>query len=252
MKILLCYNIYEVVNMNKSKYREKQITKVLREFKEKGWELPKNRTGNIYDVVKSKQSYDRYMTKVRKQRSHEKEKIKVHEEVQEYKEKRNKEIETEIKKGLYEVYKENTGKYFAKKDEIGLNIRDIRKGSKHIHDKITNHFMDTLTEEMEYTDKDGNKKGNGAFFVNTAEEDGVEENLNEIKKLMSNDVNVLGHMSELMSYLYEKIIPQKYEEQTLNGDVIPPEYNTGHAKAPLSFFQDTSRKLLNKYKELLS
>ena len=111
--------------------------------------------------------------------------------------------------------------------------------------------METLTDEMEYTDGNGNKRSNGAFFSNTAEEFGVEENLQEIEKLMQNDDDVIGNMSILMTYLYEKIIPQKYEEQTLNGEVIPPEYNTEHAKAPLSFFQDTSRKLLNKYKELL-
>ena len=237
--------------MNKLKYREKQITKVLREFKENGWELPKNRSGNLYDVAKSKQSYDRYMTKVRQQRSKEKEHIKIQSELQAYKEKREKEIETEIKKGLHEVYAENTGKYFSRKDEIGITIRDVRKGSKHIHEKVTSHFMSTLTDEMEYTDSKGNKKGSGAFFVNTAEDDGVEENLQEIKEIMQTDKNVIGHMSELMTYLYEKIIPQKYEEQTLNGDIIPPEYDTKHAKAPLSFFQDTSRKLLNKYKELL-
>ena len=251
MKKLLCYNIYEVVNMNKSKYREKQITKVLREFKENNWELPKNRSGNIYDVAKSKQSYDRYMTKVRQQRSKEKEHIKVQNELQAYKEKRDKQIEKEIKKGLHDVYGKETGKYFARKDEIGITIRDVRKGSKYVHEKVTSHYMNTLTDEMEYTDSKGIKRGNGAFFSNTAEEFGVEENLQEIEELMQSDKNVIGHMSELMTYLYEKIIPQKYEEQTLNGDVIPPEYNTEHAKAPLSFFQDTSRKLLTKYKELL-
>ena len=252
MKILLCYNIYEVVNMNKLKYREKQITKVLREFKENGWELPKNRSGNLYDVAKSKQSYDRYMTKVRQQRSREKEHVKIQSELQAYKEKREKEIDREIKKGLHEVYGKDTGKYYSRKDEIGLSIRDIRKGSKYVHDKVATHYMNNLTDEMEYTDSNGVKRGNGAFFSNTAEEFGVEENLQEIRELMKTDKNVIGHMSELMSYLYEKIIPQKYEEQTLNGEVIPPEYNTEHARAPLSFFQDTSRKLLNKYKELLS
>lgn len=238
--------------MNKSKYREKQIAKVLREFKEKGWELPKNRSGNIYDVANSKQSYERYMTKVRQQRSKEKERIKVQNELQAYKEKRNKQIEKEIKKGLHDVYGKETGKYFARKDEIGITIRDIRKGSKYVHEKVTSHYMDTLTDEMEYTDGNGVKRGSGAFFTNTAEEFGVEENLQEIKELMQTDKNVIGHMSELMTYLYEKIIPQKYEEQTINGDVMPPKYDTQHAKAPLSFFQDTSRKLLNKYKELLS
>lgn len=251
MKKLLCYNIYEVVNMNKFKYREKQITKVLREFKENNWELPKNRSGNIYDVAKSKQSYDRYMTKVRQQRSREKERIKIQNELQAYKEKRDKQIEKEIKKGLHDVYGKETGKYFARKDEIGITIRDVRKGSAHVHKKVAKHFMETLTDEMEYTDKKGINKANGAFFVNHAEEDFVEENLQEIEKLMIEDDNALGNMSELMTYLYEKIIPQKYEEQTLNGDIIPPEYDTKHAKASLSFFQDTSRKLLNKYKELL-
>lgn len=238
--------------MNKLKYREKQITKVLREFKENGWELPKNRSGNLYDVAKSKQSYDRYMTKVRQQRSREKEHVKIQSELQAYKEKREKEIDREIKKGLHEVYGKDTGKYYSRKDEIGLSIRDIRKGSKYVHDKVATHYMNNLTDEMEYTDSNGVKRGNGAFFSNTAEEFGVEENLQEIRELMKTDKNVIGHMSELMSYLYEKIIPQKYEEQTLNGEVIPPEYNTEHARAPLSFFQDTSRKLLNKYKELLS
>lgn len=238
--------------MNKLKYREKQITKVLREFKENGWELPKNRSGNLYDVAKSKQSYDRYMTKVRQQRSREKEHVKIQSELQAYKEKREKEIDREIKKGLHEVYGKDTGKYYSRKDEIGLSIRDIRKGSKYVHEKVTTHYMNNLTDEMEYTDSNGVKRGNGAFFSNTAEEFGVEENLQEIRDLMKTDKNVIGHMSELMSYLYEKIIPQKYEEQTLNGEVIPPEYSTEHAKAPLSFFQDTSRKLLNKYKELLS
>ena len=214
--------------MNKLKYREKQITKVLREFKENGWELPKNRSGNLYDVAKSKQSYDRYMTKVRQQRSREKEHVKIQSELQAYKEKRKKEIETEIKKGLHEVYGKNTGKYYSRKEEIGLSIRDVRKGSKHIHEKVASHFMSTLTDEMEYTDKKGVNRANGAFFVNHAEEDFVEENLQEIEKLMIEDDNALGNMTELMTYLYEKIIPQKYEEQTLNGDVIPPEYDTKH------------------------
>ena len=206
--------------MNKLKYREKQITKVLREFKENGWELPKNRSGNLYDVAKSKQSYDRYMTKVRQQRSREKEHVKIQSELQAYKEKRKKEIETEIKKGLHEVYGKNTGKYYSRKEEIGLSIRDVRKGSKHIHEKVASHFMSTLTDEMEYTDKKGVNRANGAFFVNHAEEDFVEENLQEIEKLMIEDDNALGNMTELMTYLYEKIIPQKYEEQTLNGDEI--------------------------------
>lgn len=237
--------------MNKRKYREKQITKIIREFKGNEWDLPEVKSGNIYDVTKSKQSYDRYMSKIRAQRSREKEKIKIQSELQAYKEKRDKEIETEIKKGLHDIYKEQTGKYFARKDEIGLTIRDVRKGTKHVHEKVTNHFMSTLTDEMEYTDKKGVKRASGAFFSNTAEEDGVEENLEQIKNLMEEDINVIGNMSMLMDYLYEKIIPQKYEEQTLNGDIIPPEYNTETAKAPVSFFKDTSRKLLKKYKELL-
>lgn len=237
--------------MNKLKYRKNQISNIIREFKKNGWELPKNKTGNIYDVTKSKRSYDNYMKKVRGQRSREKERIKIHQEMREYNEKIDKRIEKELKKGLHSVYGRNTGKYFARKDEIGLNIMDVRKGPKYIHEKVTKHYMSNLTTEMEYTDSDGVVRGSGAFFSNTAEEFGVEENLQEIHKLMKNDTNVLGHMSELMTYLYEKIIPHKYEEQMLNGEVIPPQYNTEHAKAPLSFFQDTSRKLLTKYREIL-
>lgn len=237
--------------MNKLKYREKQITRIKEEFKSKGWTLPKTRHEELIDVAKSKQSYDRYMTKVRQQRSYEKEREKIKVEIEEYKQRRDKRFDREIKQGLHEVYGVKTGKYYSKKDEIGLTVWDIRRGKKHVKNVITSHYMETLTDEMEYTDGNGNKRSNGAFFSNTAEEFGVEENLQEIEKLMQNDDDVIGNMSILMTYLYEKIIPQKYEEQTLNGEVIPPEYNTEHAKAPLSFFQDTSRKLLNKYKELL-
>lgn len=236
---------------NNVTYRKNRLKKIINEFTENNWELPNYKGKDIMNIVNNKKAYESYIDKVKQQRQREKERIKISMEVEEYKKKRNKKLDLEFKKALHKIYGQNTGKYYDRKEEIGLTLRDVRKGSKFVQNKVSNYFMDMLTEEIDYKDRRGVLKHRGAFFSNTAEEFGVEENLNEINELMKKDKNVLSNMSILMNHLYEKIIPLKYEEQTINGEVIPAEYNTQTARAPLSFFKDTSRKLLSKYKELL-
>lgn len=232
-------------------YRKKRLNKIVNEFTSKGWDLPTYRGNDLHNLAYNKKSYENYISKVANIRNREKEKIKIKEEIETYRNKLKKKQELETKKVLHSIYGDKTGMYFDKRKDADINIIDIRKGKKHIHNKYSKSMMNMLTEEMTYKDEKGVFHKHGGFFKNTSEEFVVEENLNEIRKLMKEDKNLLGNMTILTTYLYEKIIPLKYEEQTLNGEVIPPEYNSETAKAPLSFFEDTSRKLLKRYKELL-
>lgn len=236
--------------MSKRQYREKQVRKILNEFTKKGYNVEKVFGRNANNISKSKANYDKFIERTRQERSYQREREKTKLEMEQYRQRQEQRNTERLQKSLYEMYGDDAGMFYSKKDEYGININTVRKGKGAIQEKVASKNIDMLTEEMEYTDKNGNKKGSGAFFKNTSEEYGVEEKLDELRELMKNDPNAMRNMSILTTYLYEKIIPMKYENQVIDGKEYPPQYSE-HAKAPLKFFQETADKLLKKYKTLI-
>lgn len=241
----------------KTVQRERQVKKIFNEFKndrkslnkifgiKEDVKLNKKNMENIdfNKFYKNKSNYESFKKRVSSTRRYNKERETIKKEMNAYRNKLNNKNKYETQKMLHSVYGENTGIVYAKKDILNITMADIRKGEKSIKNKVAKGLMNTLTEEMQY-----DKGKTGAFFKNTSEERGVEEKLKELENLVKQDNNAIKNMNIIYNYLYEKIIPLRYENEMEVEGV--EQYNTESARAPIGFFRDTASKILNKYKEI--
>lgn len=237
--------------MGKRLNREKYAEKIIKEFIEKGFDLEKafGKRGSVNSVTKSESKFNDFKRKVRETRSYYKERETIKKEREAYKERVSQNTEELKKKALVKIYGKdgiNNGtikQIWSKQGQYGLSSLSDFKSKSKIQNAIVSEFKNIFEDEVS---EQGNGKKTGAFFKHSAEERYVQPHLQELYNLAKNDLNAVKNLNETYNYIYQKIIPMKYESVEGNA----PEYNHDTKRADRRFWEDVSKKVLEHYKSL--
>lgn len=235
------------------KNRINYVNKILREFKSKKWDMTKvwGSSGSIQRASRNKANFEKFKLQVRQARSYfrEQENIKkemdlIREKRKDYQKKRN----YERQKSLFEMHGGNSRQVrmiWSNRKELGLTNADYFD-KQSLNKKIANKMKKDLENEIMFTDYSGNSKRQrkqGSFFKKHSEDYFVEEQLKALYKLIKQDKNAMENIVLAQNYLYDTIIPMKYEGRN-------PEYSK-FKHADDKFWEDVSKQLVNYYKTLM-